>query len=289
MGVRSDWAIGPMSRDVDTDMDGHLDGSDNCPSVSNPGQEDMDGDGLGDVCDNCAAVSNASQLDTDGDGAGDACDTDDDNDGVPDGSDNCERIPNPTQADGDSDGMGDACDFCPSDPTNGCCSLANMRLSEAFGGTPDYVEIVNPCGTAWDLGGMQIAFQMSCDGAVLTHTFPAGTMIAAGGVHRLVESTTCTGTNETCFGVNICDNPASNGWAAICNGPCDLTACTNFVDYLEKGATAPVGTPGCASFSPGPVNNTGETSTQSVSRTAFMGSGATGVTSDWSVVAYTRD
>ena len=65
----------------DTDGDGVPDASDNCPSVSNPGQEDGDGDGLGDVCDNCPSEPNPGQADTDGDGIGDACDPDDDGDG----------------------------------------------------------------------------------------------------------------------------------------------------------------------------------------------------------------
>lgn len=58
---------------TDGDGDGQVSGSDNCPTVANPGQEDSDGDGVGDACDNCPTVSNASQSNLDGDSAGDAC------------------------------------------------------------------------------------------------------------------------------------------------------------------------------------------------------------------------
>jgi hypothetical protein len=56
---------GEIDEGFDQDGDGVSDCVDNCPTVSNPGQEDCDGDGTGDVC----------EADTDGDGIPDDCDT----------------------------------------------------------------------------------------------------------------------------------------------------------------------------------------------------------------------
>jgi Leucine-rich repeat (LRR) protein len=75
---------------VDSDGDGILDIADNCPNVSNPGQEDLNLNGIGDACDN----------DMDGDGIPDK----------PTMVDNCPRIPNPGQEDMNNNGIGDACD-----------------------------------------------------------------------------------------------------------------------------------------------------------------------------------
>ena len=74
----------------DTDLDGIVNNSDNCPIAYNPEQEDMDGDNEGDQCDsdidgdlvensidNCPLASNADQADQDGDGIGDACEATD--------------------------------------------------------------------------------------------------------------------------------------------------------------------------------------------------------------------
>jgi len=94
----------------DADGDGRADDKDNCPWVSNRGQEDADGDGVGDGCDNCPNASNFQQQDSDGDGQGDGCDQDSDGDGIPNAQDNCVSVPNASQKDLDGDGLGDGCD-----------------------------------------------------------------------------------------------------------------------------------------------------------------------------------
>lgn len=114
---------------VDGDGDGVADGSDNCPTVSNPDQANTNGAGRGDACDpdddndgvlddedNCPAVENPGQEDTNGSGRGDACDPDDDNDTVVDDEDNCPTVANTGQEDADGDAIGDACDE-PVEPT----------------------------------------------------------------------------------------------------------------------------------------------------------------------------
>jgi hypothetical protein len=108
---------------ADSDGDGENDLDDNCPNVSNAGQEDADKDGVGDDCDNCPDDSNPDQEDTDGDGFADACDNcpDDSNkdqangdgDSVGDACDNCAATDNEDQANSDGDSAGDACDNCP--------------------------------------------------------------------------------------------------------------------------------------------------------------------------------
>lgn len=72
---------------------------------------DPDADGIPTVVDNCPSTSNPNQQDSNNDGIGDACQSGDaDGDGVASNVDNCPSAYNPNQADGDTDGIGDVCD-----------------------------------------------------------------------------------------------------------------------------------------------------------------------------------
>ncbi|MFC1697248.1 LamG-like jellyroll fold domain-containing protein [Nanoarchaeota archaeon] len=85
--------------DSDVDNDGIVNSNDNCPLISNSGQEDTDNDGIGNVCDNCINVPNQKQEDSDDDSKGNACD-------------NCPFKANSNQQDTDKDGLGNVCDNC---------------------------------------------------------------------------------------------------------------------------------------------------------------------------------
>jgi hypothetical protein len=157
---------------VDSDGDGYGDpgnptntcSDDNCPSLFNPGQEDVDADGIGDVCDvcpndpeddidadghcadvdNCPTNYNPDQLDADGDGIGDLCDAcpddpenDIDGDGVCGDVDNCRYVENSDQEDSDGDLLGDVCDNCPNNYNPGQEDVDSDGIGDLCDNCPD--------------------------------------------------------------------------------------------------------------------------------------------------------
>lgn len=75
--VAGDGCENDCKKSVDSDNDGIYDSVDNCPLVSNPGQEDADSDGIGDACDapECGngVVEGAEECDDKNTVSGDGC------------------------------------------------------------------------------------------------------------------------------------------------------------------------------------------------------------------------
>jgi len=108
---RDHYDMGVWLYETDLDLDGVLDGLDNCPGLANNDQANLDGDAFGDVCDD----------DVDGDGVLDS------DDGCPTGdvgwaansmsdhdNDGCRDITE--DLDDDEDGIFDEYDLCPKGP-----------------------------------------------------------------------------------------------------------------------------------------------------------------------------
>jgi beta propeller repeat protein len=105
---------------ADTDGDGNNDSRDNCPTISNPNQENADGDSYGDVCDPCP---NDPNNDADSDGICVGAGYRSPKTG---GNDNCPTVANTNQANLDGDALGNACDNDADGDT---------YISVAYGGT----------------------------------------------------------------------------------------------------------------------------------------------------------
>jgi hypothetical protein len=160
--VNGDEFVVYTSDYLDTDGDGVLDVSDNCPTIANLDQSDQDGDGLGNACDpcpldagndgdadgvcgnldNCPGSANSDQIDRDADGDGDACDpcpldgaNDADGDAVCGDVDNCPTAANPDQSDSDGDGAGDACDTTGPDLLGAWRSMVTYNSGKTVKGT----------------------------------------------------------------------------------------------------------------------------------------------------------
>jgi uncharacterized protein (TIGR02145 family) len=142
---------------LDSDGDGIVDDADNCPTVFNPGQEDLDSDAVGDACDSDidgdglsnleeATIGSDSTLadsdgdgvhdyaevfaeggsvnspaDTDSDGLPNVLDSDDDGDGIPTIAEDVNADGNPANDDSDSDGLANYLD--PDDDGDGIFTL----------------------------------------------------------------------------------------------------------------------------------------------------------------------
>ncbi len=140
--------LGRLRLVFDTDGDGVFDATDNCPLVSNPGQENTDSAGIP----NGADIVGDFRANPDKDPLGDACDTDRDNDGPDAGDDlytdteeatGCGFGPtDPLKKDSDSDGAIDGYECkVGTDPNNPADRLICTDLTDTDGdGISDCVE-----------------------------------------------------------------------------------------------------------------------------------------------------
>jgi len=212
----------PQSADFNTDCDGvaedgdnsgtagdhpciggaTLNCDDNCPAVSNPGQEDIDGDGIGDACDTCPGATNPGQEDGSciggvggtwdsgaPDGHGDACfDTDGDllNDAVD---------PNPCTpgvvADSDSDGIPDDGDGDGTSGNHPCTGAATVNCDDNCPNDPN----VSQLDTDGDLLGDMCDNDDDNDGSIdIDDCAPQNASIFPGAPEL------CNGVDDNCDG-----------------------------------------------------------------------------------------
>ncbi|MBT8492334.1 MAG: hypothetical protein KJO07_04685, partial [Deltaproteobacteria bacterium] len=189
------------------------------------------------------------------------------------------------------DAIDNDCDGAIDSRDSDCQGL--VQLSEIHAGNPDYVEIVNRGTAPASFAGLSLASSADCPTSTdLDFTLGEPRSLEPGGVWRVVDSADLQ-SKERYVGCNLVDNPDDSHWYALCAGPCDLESCYNMLDYVEKtdGVTPPAG-PACASFSPAPADVSGEptsTSTNSLQRTGYAGSGAAGQQADWALAPLSRD
>lgn len=132
--------------EMDSDGDGVLDGSDQCPDtpagvvVDSSGCElDSDGDGVADYKDNCPGTAAGISVDNVG------CPLDRDNDGVPDHQDQCPDSPQGVAVnddgctpDDDKDGVANANDQCPNTETGASVDARGCMLDGDGDGVGDH-------------------------------------------------------------------------------------------------------------------------------------------------------
>jgi len=220
---------GDVTAVTDTDGDGILDDSDNCPDVANPDQTDTDGDGYGDACDLVCTDSDGDGSSVEGGDCGPA-DCDDTNTDVYPGADeicdgldnNCdsavdEGLTNRFYQDADSDSYGNLLNV-----TAGCTPPVGYVLDNTDCDDSDANE--HP-GQTWHKDADGDGYS---DGTTdtISCTRPAGYKLAS----------ELTATSGDCDDGSAAINP---GATEVCNGAddnCDGNIDEGFTDTDNDGA-----------------------------------------------------
>ena len=168
-----------------------------------------------------------------------------------------------------------------------------VRLNEVYGGSTDYIELINTGECTVNLQGVTVrwSYGAACganDGKLGSYTFDS-TTLAPSAVYRIVDDASGLGSNESYVGGNLCDNPVTGAWLSLCEGDC-VDTCDNLLDYFEKDGSGTLleDPPACATFT-NPLDVSGSGDSDSVQRVAFTNPPNAGVGSDWTIATYTRD
>lgn len=188
----------------DSDGDGVSDSSDNCPTVSNPNQQDQDADGVGDACDACPGTPLGTGVDP---------------------QTGCPLI---NQMDSDGDGVFDVFDQCPGTPpgmtvdVHGCPTAPNSVCG-------DNVKSATETCDGLDLGGQTCA-SLGLASGVLTCSqdcsyFDASSCGSAStpscGDGHIDAFETCDGPD---LGGQTCASLGFSSGTLTCNSNCKLNA-----------------------------------------------------------------
>ncbi|MFH1885338.1 MAG: hypothetical protein ABIM40_01460, partial [Pseudomonadota bacterium] len=220
--MATEWVAGFVSYVLppDLDADGVADGSDNCVSVYNPGQENADGDALGDACETCDNDPNKTAPGVCGCGV---ADTDSDSDGTPDCNDGCDFDPDKivpgicgcgvADTDTDGDGASDCVETCDTDPDKtapGICGCGTPDTDSDSDGTAD-------CNDGCDLDPLKTAPGICGCGTADTDSDSDGTADC----NDLCELDPDKVAPGIC-GCGVADTDSDSDGTADCNDGCDL-------------------------------------------------------------------
>ena len=216
----------------DPDGDGIIASRDNCPGVSNPGQEDSDGDGVGDACDLCPGTAAGAAVNAQGCSA---AQQDADGDGVPDLADACPGTApgaavdasgcSADQRDMDGDGVVDSADLCPATApgaavdANGCSAAQRDTDGDGVADSADLCPGTVP-GAAVDANGCSAA-QRDTDGDGVPDATDACPGTAPGSA---VDASGCAAAQRDSDGDGVADSvDACPGTAP--GTPVDVSGC----------------------------------------------------------------
>ena len=166
-----------------------------------------------------------------------------------------------------------ACSTCPA----GGIGPANVRMTEVYLGTDDYIVLSNlgSCKAQLDTLQLRIASNYSPPTNDLTFDLPPFALEPGAKVYVIDPGSAQAGDISVGQGVNIYLTSTSAEYVMLCDGSCSAGIA---IDYFAHGAggTPPV-PPGSSTFTPGPLTGITQTNeaTDAYKRTGYAGANPT--------------